>query len=134
MSKNDAEYRPTRSETKLLDALLNPANRLKTITELCDMLEISTRTYQRAWKKPEFVKLYETKSMDLVKQQVGPVINAFLREAKRGSFQHGKVLLEMAGLYTEKKSHELTGSDGKPLFEVVVVKPPVNDDGEEDED
>lgn len=36
------------------------------------------------------------------------------------------------GMFKDKV--ELTGSDGKPLFEVVVVKPPVNDDGEEDED
>lgn len=133
MSEKVVEYRPTKAESAILEALLNPANRLKTITELCDMLGITTRTYQRAFKKREFLELYNEMSMDMVRQHVGPVINAFLKEAKRGSFQHGKVLLEMAGVYSETTKHELTGADGKPLFEVVVVKPPVNNDGEDED-
>ncbi|MNW10002.1 hypothetical protein D3C71_2071280 [compost metagenome] len=38
------------------------------------------------------------------------VLNTFVREAQRGSFQHGKVVLEMAGLYAEKSDVKLSGS------------------------
>ena len=42
----------------------------------------------------------------MVKQSVAPVLSAFVAEAKRGSFQHGKVLLEMAGIYAERQQIE----------------------------
>ena len=48
------------------------------------------------------MELYKRSSQDLVKQSVAPVLNTFIREAQRGSFQHGKVLLEMAGVYSDK--------------------------------
>jgi len=41
--------------------------------------------------------------MDIVKQAVAPVLNSFVREALRGSYQHGKLILDMAGLVTEEQ-------------------------------
>lgn len=41
-------------------------------------------------------------SMQMVKQHIGPLINAFVEQAANGSFPHGKVLLEMAGLYNNQ--------------------------------
>lgn len=41
--------------------------------------------------------------MDIVRQAVAPVLNAFVREALRGSFKHGKLILDMAGLVTEEQ-------------------------------
>lgn len=109
------EYKPTPAEKKLLEVLLNPQYRMKSIVDICRIAEINRSTYYDAFAKPGFVELYKQKSMELVKQQVAPVINAFVAEAKRGSFQHGKVLLEMADLYSEKKQLEHTGRDGGPI-------------------
>ena len=50
---------------------------------------------------------------DLISQSVMPVINAFIKEAKRGSFQHGKALLEMTEIYVNKM--ELSGPGGEPM-------------------
>ncbi len=100
-------YNPTKAEQALLDTLLNPENRMKSVTDVCKVAKIDRVTYYRAFAKSEFVALYQWRSMDLIRQHVAPVINAFIREAQRGSFQHGKVLLEMAGVYTDKL--ELSG-------------------------
>ena len=95
-------YVPTESEVKLLDVLLNPDYRTKSIKELCTIAQIGRITYYRAFEKPEFKALYKAKSRELVDNSIAPILNTFVREALRGSFQHGKVILEMAGLYSEK--------------------------------
>jgi hypothetical protein len=99
----------TESEQKLLEVLTNPDYRMKSIKELCLIAQISRATYYRAFEKPEFQALYKAQSRALVDQSIAPVLNTFVREALRGSFQHGKVILEMAGLYSEKSTLELTG-------------------------
>lgn len=115
MAENVLEYQPTVKEKKILEALINPANRMKSAVELCDMIGCSTRTYYRAFEKPEFVNYYNQLSLDIVKNSVMPVIHAFKREAVRGSFQHGKVLLEMAGVYRETVRKEVAGDKDNPL-------------------
>lgn len=105
------DYEPSLSEEKLLEVLLNPQYRMKSITDICGIAGIDRSTYYRAFAKPGFNELYKQKSIELVNQQVAPVINAFVAEAKRGSFQHGKVLLEMGGVYTEKQQIEATNTN-----------------------
>ncbi|WP_028560669.1 phBC6A51 family helix-turn-helix protein [Paenibacillus pinihumi] len=104
------EQNLTRSEQALLEALLNPENRIKSVTDICKIAKVDRATYYRAFAKPEFVVLYNKRSVDLVKQSVASVLNTFVREAQRGSFQHGKVVLEMAGLYAEKADVKLSGA------------------------
>jgi hypothetical protein len=115
LEQNLTDYKLTPSEEKLIEALLNPENRMKKITELCQIAEISRETYYNAFNKPQFVAIYKARSKELINKAVGPVLNAFIKEASRGSFQHGKVLLEMADLYTEKTKQEITGKDGGPI-------------------
>ena len=115
------EYRPTLAERKLLEVLLNPEFRTATVTDICQCAGISRQTYYKTIKKPEFMELYESQSRDLVRAAVGPVINAFVRAAKEGSYPHGKVILEMAGLYTEAKKVEHLGEGGGPFRIVVEV-------------
>ncbi len=108
--QNLTKYEPTEKEKNLLEVLLNPDYRMKSITAICKAAKCSRPIYYEAFSKPDFVKLYKSQSTDLVKQSVAPVINTFIREAQRGSFQHGKVLLEMAGIYSEKSDVSLSGS------------------------
>lgn len=102
----------TKAEQALIEALLNPENRMKSVADICKIAKIDRSTYYRAFQKPEFVEIYNKQSIDLVKQSVASVLNTFVREAQRGSFQHGKVILEMAGLYAEKSDVKLSGSVG----------------------
>lgn len=103
------EYKITEKESILLEILLNPEYRTKSITDICRIANCTRSTYYDAMAKPDFKAMYEQKTKDLIKQSIGPVVNTFVREALRGSFQHGKVILEMAGLYSEKSTVELTG-------------------------
>lgn len=104
---NRTEYQLTESEEKLLDVLLNPDYRMKSVKEVCSLAQIGRTTYYAAFNKPEFKALYKAKSRELVDNAVAPVLNTFVREALRGSFQHGKVILEMAGLYSEKQQIDI---------------------------
>ena len=108
--QNVTEYRPTTAEQKLLEVLLNPEFRTATVTEICKQAGISRQTYYKTTKKPEFMALYESQARDLVREAVGPVINAFVKAAKEGSYPHGKVILEMAGLYAESKNVTLNAT------------------------
>jgi len=100
--QNLTEYQPTEKESQLLEVLLTPEHRMKSITDICKLACCSRVIYYEAFKKPGFQALYKAQSRALVDQSVAPVLNTFVREALRGSFQHGKVILEMAGLYSEK--------------------------------
>ena len=109
------EYRPTTAEQKLLEVLLTPECRNISKTEVCKRAGISRQTYYKIFKKPGFVAHYEAQARDLVREAVGPVVNAFVKEAKKGSYPHGKVVLEMAGLYSERQKIEHMGREGGPI-------------------
>jgi len=102
----DTDYLPSDTEQKILDALLDPSNKYKNVTDLCLAAKCSRKAYYDAFKRPEFEKLYRKLTLDIIKQSVAPVVNTFLKEAVRGSFQHGKVLLEMAEMYQEGGMHQ----------------------------
>ncbi|MDD3199342.1 MAG: hypothetical protein PHV95_09130 [Eubacteriales bacterium] len=100
--KNLTEYKPTPKEESLLEVLTNPEHRMKTVTDICKIAKCDRSTYYDAFVKPGFIEIYKSRSKDLVGQAIAPVLNTFIREALRGSFQHGKVILEMADIYTER--------------------------------
>lgn len=104
--QNATESILTEKEQILLEVMLNPEYRMKSITDICSIAKCDRATYYRAFAKKEFTEEYNAKSKELIKQSVAPVINTFIREAQRGSFQHGKVILEMAGIYTESSKVE----------------------------
>jgi predicted DNA-binding transcriptional regulator AlpA len=109
------KYKPTQAAKKLLEVLLNPECRFLNKTEVCKKARIRRSTYYVLFNNPRFVQYYKTKAKDLVAQAVGPVIGAFVKEAKAGSFQHGKVILEMMDLHVDVKKHQLTGKDDGPI-------------------
>ena len=127
MSKrNSTKYKPTEKEKALLEILINPDYRMKSITDICKAAKCTRNIYYTAFEKPEFVKLYKELSESIVQQSIAPVINAFVREAQRGSFQHGKVLLEMAGLYNKKDD-----DDTKTINLIHSIPRPEKDGDEE---
>jgi hypothetical protein len=96
------EYEPTTAEKKLLEVLLNPENAGKSITEKCKIADISRTHYYDIMHKPEFLELCNVTAIDLIKGELMPLMAAAIKEAKNGSFQHFKILMEMHGLYREK--------------------------------
>ena len=125
--QKSTKYKPTEKEKTLLEVLINPDYRMKSITDICKAAKCTRNIYYTAFAKPEFVEIYKELSESIVKQSIAPVINAFVREAKRGSFNHGKVLLEMAGLYNKKDDDD----DTKTINLIHSVPRPPKDGDEE---
>lgn len=115
MAQTGTEKRLTPAEKRLIEALLDPGNRFKSISEICNTVNCGRQAYYRAFNKPHFREAYKRQAAALSERHLGQVMNAFVKEATRGSFQHGKVLLEMAGVYSEKTKHEHSGPDGGPI-------------------
>jgi hypothetical protein len=113
-SQSGTVYRPNSNEKKLLQVLLNPENRLKTITDICDIAGCDRKTYYRAFKKKELVDYYTAESRALVRHSLAPVINACIKQAIKGSAPHAKILLTMAGEYSESSRVTFPDKDGKP--------------------
>lgn len=108
------EYKPTASERRLLELLLNPDNRYLTITEVCERAKCDRSQYYRAFKKPEFEEHYRKESRALVARSLAPVVNACIREAVGGSAPHAKIVLGMAGEYSEKSEVKFPDKNGDP--------------------
>jgi len=105
-------YEPTPAELKLLEVLQNPEHYKKTVTEKCRIAEIDNATYYRAMAKPEFCDYYNNLIRAQLKSSVGEIIQATRNFGTRfpGNHQDRKILLEMAGAYTEKSEVKHTGN------------------------
>lgn len=108
----------TKKEARLLEVLLDPECRLKTVTAICGLVPCDRKTYYKAFAKREFADEYIRLSADLAKKHLGQVMNTFVNEAVKGSFQHGKVLLEMAGVYTERHDQNVNVNHVKIIDDV----------------
>lgn len=94
-------YMPTPAELKLLEVMLLPENAKTNVSAKCKLAGISRTTYYEITKKPEFVRLIRDTALDLVKAELVSLMHIGIKEARDGSFQHWKVLLEMAGIHSE---------------------------------
>jgi hypothetical protein len=114
-------YEPTPAERKLLEVLQNPEHFNKTVADKCRIAEIDTATYYRAMAKPEFCDYYNNEIKASLKSSVGEVIQATKNFAIRfpGNHQDRKILLEMAGAYTEKQQVEVTHGFEKGLKDLI---------------
>jgi len=115
--QNGTEYEPTTCEKKILEVLLNPEYRNKKVTEICTIAGVDRKVYYRAFDKPEFVAYYKKISVNLTIKAVAPMVNAFVKWGLSGSFQHGKVILEMAEVYKEKQQLDINKTI--PISELV---------------
>ena len=106
------EYVPNRTALRLLEVLIDPASRMKTVVEVCRMAKIHRDTYYELFKKAEFRELYKELAVDMIKNHTAPVVNALLREAVRGNHHHIKMVLEIADIYTDKKRVNMPELEG----------------------
>lgn len=50
-----------------------------------------------------------------LRNELTPILEAQVRQAKRGSLPHAQWCFELAGLWSPKQRHEHTGRDGQPI-------------------
>lgn len=106
LSLKSDKYYPSQAEQKLLNIVLRPENSILNVTEICKMAEVSRDTFYRVMKNPDFKRLLREEAFNLIDPALPGVINRFIKEAKDGSFSHGKVVLEMGKVYTPKARFE----------------------------
>lgn len=109
MTEND-KYTPTPAEKKLLEVLLNAENVGKSVQELCNLAGVSRNKYYDAMKKQEFVDLVNKTTMALIKGKAANILNAAYNFAlTEKGHQDRKMLLTIAGIYTDKQETEISG-------------------------
>ncbi len=113
--QNRTEYEPTAAEKRLLDVLINPENRRKTVVDICALADIGRTTYYEIIAKEEFEKLKRKWVNKLISSNTLQVIHANTREALRGSAPHIKMHLEIDGVYKEKIQQEISGPGGEAI-------------------
>jgi len=113
--QNLTKWRPTKAQERLLEIVLDPSNRMKSVKEICDLADVSRQTYYDAYRDENFVEYALLEAKKVAARYAVQVMGAFVNEAKRGSYQHGLVILDMAGMYAPKQRTELTGKDGGPI-------------------
>lgn len=110
--QKETKYQPTLAERRLLEVLLNPEHRLKSVSEICSLAPCTRKVYYAAFKKEGFKKHFDRESRDLVIRHKAAILNASIRQALRGDATHAKMLLGIDGTVVEK--HVFPGKDGKP--------------------
>lgn len=113
-------YVPTLKEQDLLNVLLDPFHRMSSITKICQIANVSRQTYHTMFRKPEFQLFYRQALLETVKQYGGQLINIGIREARKGSFPHWKVLMEMGGFHNDKR---VTEHEGEVTMKVSFISP-----------
>lgn len=99
-------YKPTAAEKKLLEVLINPDFVGKSITAICKAANVSRKKYYDAMSKDEFVRLVNNTTMDLIKGKASDVLNASYKYAMTAKgHQDRKMILTIAGIYTDKVEH-----------------------------
>ena len=112
MTKSDI-YTMTAAGKKLFQVLIDPQHLGKNVDELCQIADVSRDTYYRLMKDDRFTQEVTNTSKQLVMAKIGDVINATYENAigERGH-QDRKMLLTMAGLYTDKQEINSKGELG----------------------
>lgn len=100
--------------TELEQNILKTAAQLEgkrfTIEEIADKVGCSPLTIHKRLQDEEFRELFLDTLKNSLSAEVPEVLNSFVERAKGGSFKHGKLVLEIAGVYKEKK--EIKGDFG----------------------
>lgn len=100
------KYKPTAAEKKLLEVLINPDYLGKSVTTICKAAGVSRKKYYDAMGKEEFVGLVNDTTMDLIKGKASEVLNATYKYALTAKgHQDRKLILTIAGIYTDKVEH-----------------------------
>lgn len=105
-----SEYVPKGIEIQIVEQFLDPDMIDKTVREKCEILGIARQTYYEHMKKPAFQVYLGSLIKDMIKVNAGPLVNAAVKAAKAGSFQHFKYLMEMGDLYKEDNKLQLEAS------------------------
>lgn len=85
---------------------------------------------QNGFTKEQFWETVTARARDLNREHLATVYESLRTEAEKGSFQHQKLILELAGEYTETTRREISGEVNVKTYQ--TVGPDDWDDNEAD--
>jgi hypothetical protein len=100
LTEND-EYSPTPAEMRIIEVSLNPEHAGKSITERCQLADVSRETWYKSFRKPEFNELVNKTSLDLIRDGLGDALAALKKSAANPSPKANpdrRLLFELAGV------------------------------------
>ena len=110
MIKSD-EYKLTVAGERLFKTLIDPEHLGRNVSEICSIADVSRPTYYKLMKDEDFTTLVSDTAKALVMSRMGEVVAASFKYAmgERGHSDR-KMLLTMAGMYSDKQETTVTGS------------------------
>lgn len=110
MIKSD-EYKLTVAGERLFKTLIDPEHLGQNVSEICSIADVSRPTYYKLMKDEDFTTLVSDTAKALVMSRMGEVVAASFKYAmeERGHSDR-KMLLTMAGMYSDKQETTVTGS------------------------
>lgn len=112
------EYDISPGGKRLLEVLTEPENRMKSVTEQCQIAEISRDSYYRLFRLDNFVEAYYESCKLACLSAALPVMHTVAEKAKKGDMAAAAMVLEMSGLHKKTVEHTHKVEAGKSLLEL----------------
>ena len=100
--KTEVELSPP--EKKMLQTALNSSGHRVTLEVLAKESGRSINYVYQKLQEPTFKELFMEALRGSLLAEVPEIMGAFVMKAKEGSFPHGKLLLEIAGIYNNESN------------------------------
>ena len=84
----------TKKQEQLLQVLANPEHKNKSIKEICVLANISEQYFYQLRRYPSFIERVKAEIGGMIVASAPQIVQAFTDKAKRGSYEHGKYLLQ----------------------------------------
>lgn len=103
MATQGNKYLATPCEQKLLEVLCKPNSLGKSITDICGEAGVDRGVYYDAIKKEGFFEYRNQLLMDIIKTNVGDIIQATLKYGRDNpkNSKDREMILKMAGIYED---------------------------------
>lgn len=98
------------TDKRILNAALEAGRYRMTVDGIADRAGCSSTHICKRLKDPEFNQLFIETMRSSLLAETPEILAEFVKWGKEGSFKHGKLILEIAGVHTEKKKVDLGGS------------------------
>lgn len=96
-------------EKKILAAALKCGEKRLSVSGLAEESGVKKTVICEKLKNPEFRQLFSEVMQAALTAETPEILHTFVSAAKEGSFKHGKLILELTGVYSEKQKIELGG-------------------------
>jgi len=96
---------------KLIEVKVSPVNYGKSVTDICQIADISRDSYYRLMRDKEFVKILNETGLELIKSHVIDIIGSTVKFALKDAKCHSdrRMLLEMINMYRPQQTVDVNG-------------------------